>query len=101
VLLDSLEPDKFPSTDDVPPDEEGELRPRDMRRRFAMSSFCLNRHDGYVNGLFLDWSVRKIGLKELWTLKWHKNFDTRGRWTKAGGVQAEDWPEWMRRFKDY
>jgi prepilin-type N-terminal cleavage/methylation domain-containing protein/prepilin-type processing-associated H-X9-DG protein len=62
---------------------------------------CINRHYGHVNGLFLDWSVRKIGLKELWTLKWYEDFDTAGPWTKAGGVQPEDWPEWMRGFKDY
>jgi prepilin-type N-terminal cleavage/methylation domain-containing protein/prepilin-type processing-associated H-X9-DG protein len=62
---------------------------------------CINRHDGYVNGLFMDWSVRKVGLKELWTLKWHKEYDTRGPWTKAGGVQPDSWPEWMRGFKDY
>jgi prepilin-type processing-associated H-X9-DG protein len=101
VLLDSAWPDMCPSSDDVPPDEEGQLRPRDTRRPCAMSAFCLNRHDGYVNGLFMDWSVRKIAPKELWTLKWHKNFNTAGRWTRAGGVQAEDWPEWMRHFKDY
>ena len=64
-------------------------------------SFCINRHNGYVNGLFLDWSVRKIGLKELWTLKWHSDFDTANRWTRAGGVQPDNWPEWMRNFKDY
>jgi len=63
--------------------------------------FCINRHDGYVNGVFLDWSVRKVGLKELWTLKWHKEYNTRGPWTKAGGAKPEDWPQWMRRFKDY
>jgi prepilin-type N-terminal cleavage/methylation domain-containing protein/prepilin-type processing-associated H-X9-DG protein len=63
--------------------------------------FCINRHNGYVNGLFLDWSVRKIGLKELWTLKWSPGFDTAGPWTKAGGAQPEDWPHWMQRFKDY
>ena len=66
-----------------------------------LHSFCINRHDGYVNGLFLDWSVRKIGLKELWTLKWHKEYVTRGPWTIAGGMKPEDWPQWMRRFKDY
>jgi prepilin-type N-terminal cleavage/methylation domain-containing protein len=65
------------------------------------NSFCINRHDGFVNGLFLDWSIRKIGLKQLWTLKWHEDFDTRGPWTKAGGVQPDDWPPWMRGFKDY
>jgi prepilin-type N-terminal cleavage/methylation domain-containing protein/prepilin-type processing-associated H-X9-DG protein len=62
---------------------------------------CINRHDGYVNGLFFDWSVRKVGLKELWTLKWHRKYNTAGRWTKAGGVRPEDWPQWMRKFKDY
>ncbi|MEN6428693.1 MAG: type II secretion system protein [Phycisphaerales bacterium] len=62
---------------------------------------CINRHNGSVNGLFLDWSVRRVGLKELWTLQWHKQYDTRGPWTKAGGVQPEDWPTWMRGFKDY
>ena len=66
-----------------------------------MWNFCIDRHDGHINGLFLDWSVRKIGLKELWTLKWHADCDTAGPWTKAGGVQPQDWPEWMRHFKDY
>jgi prepilin-type processing-associated H-X9-DG protein len=62
---------------------------------------CINRHDGYINSLFLDWSVRKVGLKELWTLKWHRQFNTAGPWTKAGGADPEDWPAWMRKFKDY
>ncbi len=66
-----------------------------------MMHFCIDRHEGTVNHVFLDWSVRPVGLKELWTLKWHKMFDTRGRWTRAGGVAASDWPEWMRKFKDY
>ena len=69
--------------------------------KLSNDDVCINRHNGHVNGLFLDWSVRKIGLKELWTLKWSKRFDTAGPWTKAGGVQPEDWPQWMRRFKDY
>ncbi len=62
---------------------------------------CINRHNGGINSLFMDWSVRKVGLKELWTLKWYKEFDTANRWTRAGGVKPEDWPEWMRNFKDY
>ena len=51
--------------------------------------------------VFLNFAVRKVGLKELWTLKWHRRFDTSGTWTKAGGAAAADWPEWMRKFKDY
>jgi len=66
-----------------------------------MRRVCLNRHSAATNSVFLDISVRKIGLKELWTLKWNRNFDTSGLWTKAGGVQPTDWPQWMRHFKDY
>ena len=68
---------------------------------YADTPSCINRHDGYVNGLFFDWSVRKVGLKELWTLKWHRKFNTANEWTKAGGVRPEHWPKWMRHFKDY
>ncbi len=49
----------------------------------------------------MDWSVRKVGVKELWTLKWGPDFNTRGPWTHAGGVNGADWPPWLRRFKDY
>ena len=31
----------------------------------------------------------------------HRYIDTAGPWTMAGGVQPEDWPQWMRGFKDY
>ncbi len=75
--------------------------PPRYERISMIQPFCMNRHNGYINGLFLDWSARKIGLKELWTLKWNDEYDTANVWTKAGGVQPEDWPYWMRNFKDY
>ena len=62
---------------------------------------CMNRHNGFVSAVFMDWSSRPVGVKELWTLKWHRDFDTSGSWTKAGGVQPENWPQWMKNFKDY
>ena len=66
-----------------------------------LGRFALNRHDkGRTNGLFMDGSARNIGLKELWTLKWHRGFDVNGAYTIAGG-QTLEWPEWMRSFKDY
>ena len=46
--------------------------------RAGLRNFCINRHDRYINSLFLDWSVRKIGLKDLWTLKWQEDTDTAG-----------------------
>ena len=93
VLLDCTEPYSSPHELDSPPQADG--------GGGNIRSFCINRHEGGVNTLFLDWSVRKVGLKELWTLKWHLDFNTAGAWTKAGGVQPEDWPKWMRNFKDY
>ena len=66
-----------------------------------MNCFCIDRHRGGINVAFMDWSTRKVGLKELWTLKWCRNYNTNGPWTKAGGVLPEDWPVWMRSFKDY
>jgi len=92
TLLDCKVPHSAAKDNHEPPME---------RMPFGWGAFCMNRHDGYINGLFLDWSVRRIGLKELWTLKWYEDFDTSNPWTKAGGVQPEDWPEWMRGFKDY
>jgi len=66
-----------------------------------MKHFCIDRHNGFVNVLFMDWSSRAVGVKELWTIKWHKTFDTAGPWTVAGGVNPSDWPQWMRRFTDH
>ncbi|MEK7996404.1 MAG: prepilin-type N-terminal cleavage/methylation domain-containing protein [Planctomycetota bacterium] len=86
---------------DTPPQYEGDKTAFPCGCLNSMQRFCMNRHDGSVNAVFLDGSVRKVGIKELWTLKWHRDFDTTGRWTRAGGVQPEAWPEWMRRFKDY
>jgi prepilin-type N-terminal cleavage/methylation domain-containing protein/prepilin-type processing-associated H-X9-DG protein len=81
-----------------PPDYNGGWEGVDAE----MNHFCIDRHGaGTINILFLDWSVAKAGLKQLWTLKWHREFDIKGPWTMAGGVQPDDWPEWMRDFKDY
>jgi len=79
---------------DGPPAFDGELVG-------MLSHACIDRHQGGINGLFCGMTVRKVGLKELWTLRWHPEWDTANRWTKAGGVQPEDWPRWMRGFKDY
>jgi len=96
TLLDATHPWGTPFIDTAPP-----RSPEPMGNPIGMAPFCINRHNGHVNSLFLDWSVRKVGLKELWTLKWYAEFDTAGSWTKAGGVQPEEWPKWMRGFKDY
>jgi prepilin-type N-terminal cleavage/methylation domain-containing protein len=61
----------------------------------AMRLHCIDRHKGGINGVFLDMSVRKIGLKELWKLKWHRNYEIGNTWTESNAP----WPDWMRGFK--
>jgi prepilin-type N-terminal cleavage/methylation domain-containing protein/prepilin-type processing-associated H-X9-DG protein len=97
VLSDSRLQGVMPTDADAPPESDG----GPYTYTLGMSNLCINRHNGGINVLFMDWSVRKVGLKELWTLKWHPDYDTAGPWTTAGGAQPEDWPEWMRKFQDY
>ena len=101
MLLDSWWWSGKPKAKDIPPEYDCQRTRFPCECRDSMHRFCINRHDRYVNGLFMDGAVRRIGLKELWTLKWHRQYDTMGHWTKAGGFRAEDWPQWMRSFKDY
>jgi prepilin-type processing-associated H-X9-DG protein len=91
--------DSWPRENDQPP--QSDAGPGDTPNTNEMNRVCVDRHDGFVNCLFADWTVRKVGLKELWTLKWSRGYETSGHWTKGGGVQPEAWPEWMQRFKDY
>jgi prepilin-type N-terminal cleavage/methylation domain-containing protein len=92
LLLDAGWYGATPDSTDPPPSFDD-----DPGSSVAMNTFCINRHSGNINGVFLDQSVRTIGLKELWKLKWYHNIDI---WTQ-GPSKAEDWPEWMRNFKDY
>jgi prepilin-type processing-associated H-X9-DG protein len=66
-----------------------------------MGRCCINRHSGYVNWAFLDFSARRVGLKELWTLKWHRVYSIDGPWTSCGGAVPRDWPYWMQDFEAY
>ena len=99
LLLGASRYNGLPDSMDEPPAYDGMWWDEGSGGR--MIRYCLDRHDGFVNGLFMDWSVRKIGLKELWSFRWHRQFNTSGPWTTAGGVQPEDWPEWMSHYKDY
>ena len=57
----------------------------------SMGRFCINRHNGAINMVMLDYSIRKVGLKGLWRLKWSKRFDT---------TVQPTWPTWMAGMKD-
>jgi len=39
----------------------------------SMCRFAIDRHGRAINMCFMDSSMRKVGLYDLWTLKWHRN----------------------------
>jgi prepilin-type processing-associated H-X9-DG protein len=70
-----------------------------------LNRWNLDRHNKAINMLFLDWSVRKVGLRELWMLKWSRQTVMDGGeyvcgWGNLNTVPDPDvpeaWPEWMR-----
>ena len=89
LFADALRFDAWPIWQDQPPQREDE----GWQGTNHMARFCVNRHNGFINMAFCDFSVRKVGLKELWTLKWHRSYNT--------NALAPVWPTWMSRFKDY
>ena len=62
---------------------------------------AMDRHLEGVNVGFFDGSSRGIGVKGLWSLKWHPLWNLENRWTQAGGVSPGDWPAWMRTYQEY
>jgi prepilin-type N-terminal cleavage/methylation domain-containing protein len=74
-----------------PPEYNGQWNGVD----YEIGHFCIDRHGaGTVNHLFLDWSVGKIGLKQLWELKWHRNWN-------PDNDPPPVWPDWMQDFSEY
>lgn len=96
LMLDSLRFDGWPLATDTAPNVRlhSDWFP-EMRR------YVLDRHRKYTNCVFMDFSVRRVGMKELWTLKWSRTFNTSNRWTKAGKVDRSLWPEWIKGYPDY
>ena len=95
LFLDAQWVTAYPWWTNTPPEYEG----APWYPGGGMGIFCIPRHYGAINGLFLDFSARKIGLKELWLLKWARTYDlTEARenepdWTIGTG--------WMVPLKDY
>jgi len=105
LLMDANWLGGFPLDIDEPPPYKGEFN---MGGR-EIGRYVLDRHDGTVNVLFLDWSVKRTDLKQLWTLKWHREFNNvNGPWMMAGfpnaAACATAWDEaapWMKNYPEY
>ncbi|MHC4620894.1 MAG: H-X9-DG-CTERM domain-containing protein [Planctomycetota bacterium] len=90
VFVDAQYKDMQPYPQDIPPIYETDLWTpgpyNEMRRA------CVGRHNGAVNAVFLDGSVRKLGLKYLWRQQWYRGWDM--------DYPLPVWPEWMSNFKE-
>jgi prepilin-type N-terminal cleavage/methylation domain-containing protein len=57
-----------------------------------MKHFAMDRHNGGIQGVFMDHSVRHVPIKKLWKLQWHRNYD---------GAYKPAWPRWMAGFPEH
>ncbi len=67
-------------SDPAPPNDE-------ERANSGFGRYCLNRHAYTINVCFMDGGVRKVPLKKLWDLNWHKEYDM--------SQPLPAWPDWM------
>jgi prepilin-type N-terminal cleavage/methylation domain-containing protein/prepilin-type processing-associated H-X9-DG protein len=101
IMADGARTGATPWHKDRPPEYDGQIYFSEPSDENEMRNFCINRHNEAVNGLFADWSARRIGLKELWELRWHRE------WNKDNEAPpAEFWDpkysdHWMRHMTNY
>ena len=57
-----------------------------------MAHFVVLRHDGFVNILFMDWTVKKVHLRDLWPQKWNRLTDQEDCPTQY------DYPPWLQKL---
>jgi prepilin-type processing-associated H-X9-DG protein len=75
-----------PLSGDEPPEFAGQLP---FGEDHLIRRACIDRHNGGVNCLMMDYAVRKIGLKQLWDLNWHR------KWLEYER-RVPPWPNWMK-----
>jgi prepilin-type N-terminal cleavage/methylation domain-containing protein/prepilin-type processing-associated H-X9-DG protein len=64
--------------------------------RDAIKFYCIDRHKGGINMVFVDMNARHVGLRELWNLRWHKNFKM-----GLGPSGSNVWPSWTLKYKEF
>jgi prepilin-type N-terminal cleavage/methylation domain-containing protein/prepilin-type processing-associated H-X9-DG protein len=93
IMGDGASSGDTPQEMDIPPEFDGQIYYEDGSNQNEIRSFCINRHNFAINMLFLDSSVRDVGLKELWTIKWHKLWN-------LPPEPLPEWPLWMAHLPD-
>jgi len=99
LLCDSVNIGFAPLPTDTPPTYDDEPY-WGCTNRDEIRASCINRHpNGTINVLFCDFAARKVGLKQLWDLKWYRNWP----WDSKGQpVPPPNWSDpkfrWMSKF---
>ena len=100
-MLDAGNFDGSPRPTNFPPDDEYDVHffgsvPPD----YAMKRFCVNRHDESLNMAFVDGRAGKVGLQQMWAIKWYKQW--------RADLEVAKWPKefsdpdhWMYSMRDY
>lgn len=75
LMLDSMwrggGPDQDMDRSIKPPSYNGEWR----NTEYEMHHFAIDRHQGGIQMVFFDFSVRHLRVRELWKMKWHRKFN--------------------------
>lgn len=85
--FDSRWVDAWPDHTDTAPIEEGPSGTNGY-----MNHLLMTRHNKAINAVFFDGSGRRVNLRDLWSLKWHKQFNTNNDYTNG----TKTFPDWMR-----
>ena len=106
LLLDCVASGPYPEAGEQGPPEYGS---QDAATLSFISNYCLDRHSGYVDAVFMDFSSRKVGLKELWTFEWCRGDNTANAYTIIGqggdktacAIYWDGKAPWMKNMKEY
>ena len=84
LFLDASWLGGMPMDTDTPP-----TNPNGTGGTGMMGRYCIDRHSGEINTVFVDFHVDRVAVKDLWDLKWHQNF--------IRGNYRDEWPDWMKK----
>lgn len=80
--------------DTVPAEDQEDLPFANVRSSGnSINRVFMNRHEGAVNMLLLDFSVEKVRLKKLFSYKWHALYN-------LNQDVPDTWPDWLARLPD-
>jgi prepilin-type processing-associated H-X9-DG protein len=99
IVVDCAGGGNTPLPEDEPPEYDGQIYFPGGGNVNEIRSFCLNRHNAAVNVLFLDFSARKVGLKGLWYLWWHRGWPIPSQMPPPSDWDNPD--HWMYNFRNY